>query len=85
MWVVEQPVPVKPSPKAQLQVTAPTPPEVVAAKLTDEPTSVVLGVAVVEVTAKPTLTVTDTLPVAVTARASRAVTVAVNGEPTLVA
>jgi hypothetical protein len=68
-----------PSPKAQLQETAPTPPEVVAAKLTEEPTSVVVGVAVVVATANLALTVTDTLPVAVTARASVAVTVAVNG------
>jgi len=76
-WVVEQPVLVVESPKFHLQVTAPTPPVVVAVKFVDLLTSVGLGLATVATTASLALTVADALLVAVMPRPSVAVTRAV--------
>ena len=70
-------MPVVVSPKAQLQVTVPTPPAGVLVKLTAVPTSVGLGL-VTAVTASFALTVTEMLVVAVTLTVSVAVTPAVN-------
>src|SRR6266487_2339585 len=77
VWVVEQPVPVVVSPKAQLQVAVPTPPVVGAVKSTRTPTSVRFGLALA-VTASLALTATVILAVAFTPRPSVAVTVALN-------
>src|SRR5438094_8146514 len=70
-------MPVVVSPKAQLQVTVPTPPAGVLVNLTAVPSSAVLGLAT-DVTASFALTVSEMLVVAVTLTVSVAVTLAVN-------
>ena len=67
VWVVDDPVPVVPSPKFQLQVAVPTPPVVGAMKSTRAPTSVRFGLAAT-VTVNFALTVSETLLAAVTPR-----------------
>ena len=79
VWVVEQPLPAgEPSPKFQLQVAAPTPPEVVPVRLTTVPTSVGFGLAAAD-TASLALTTNDTAgEVPVAAAESVTVTVTLN-------
>jgi len=56
---VEHPVLDVPSPKVQLQETAPTPPLILAEKLLGAPTSFGFGLAVIDGTARAATTVTD--------------------------
>ena len=75
---MEHPVPNVPSPKLQLHVSVPVPPDAVVEKLTGWPLNCGLGDPVGVVTVGSALTVTRTLLDALPPTESVAVTVAVN-------
>ncbi len=59
VWLVEQPVPLLPSPKVQVHVNAPVPPVGLAVRLTEMPTSVGFGLAAGAATLGAALTITE--------------------------